>query len=112
MRIGPTEEPITLAAATKRLPRIDGNKVAISPLWRWCGKGLRGRFLEYVRGGRRICTTREALLRFFSDLAGQDEFMSPDTRSQPRFLKHSPVTSRQRQRALAETDALLEGAGI
>ena len=35
-------------------------------------------FLEYVRVGRKICTTREALLRFFSDLADLDDFISVD----------------------------------
>jgi len=111
-RIGPTEELITLTEAAKHLPKVDGKKVSICTLWRWCRVGLRGMFLEYVRVGRKICTTREALLRFFSDLADQDEFVSPDTRSQPRFLKRSPITSRQRQRALAEADAVLEKAGI
>jgi hypothetical protein len=111
-RIGPTEVLITLTEAAKHLPKVDGKKVSVCTIWRWCRVGLRGIFLEYVRCGRTICTTREALLRFFSDLADQDEFIAPDTRSQPRFLKRSPITTRQRQRALAEADAILEKAGI
>jgi hypothetical protein len=111
-RIGPTEELITLTEAAKHLPKVDGKKVSICTLWRWCRMGLRGMFLEYVRVGRKICTTREALLRFFSDLADLDDFVSVDTRSQPRFTKRSPITTRQRQRALAEADAVLERAGI
>jgi len=111
-RISPNEELITLTEAAKHLPKVDGKKVAVCTLWRWCRVGLRGMFLEYVRVGRKICTTREALLRFFTDLADLDDFVSPDTRSQPRFLKRSPITSRQRQRALAEADAILEKAGI
>ena len=111
-RIGPNEELITLTEAAKCLPKVDGKKVSVCTLWRWCRVGLRGMFLEYVRVGRKICTTREAMLRFFSDLADLDDFVSPDTRSQPRFLKRSPITTRQRQLALAEADAVLERAGI
>ncbi len=111
-RISPNEELITLTEAAKHLPKVDGKKVSICTIWRWCRVGLRGMCLEYVRVGRKICTTREAMLRFFSDLADQDEFISPDTRSQPRFLKRSPLTTRQRQRVLAEADAILERAGI
>ena len=111
-RIGPDEQLITLAEATKHLPKVDGKKVSVCTLWRWCRRGLRGAFLEYVRVGRKICTTREAMLRFFSELADMDDRIPPDTRSQPRVLKRPPLTSRQRQRALAEADAVLERAGI
>ena len=105
-------ELLTLTQAAKCLPKVDGNKVAVSTLWRWCRKGLRGVFLQYIRVGRRICTTRSALLQFFADLAELDQRVPPDTRSQPRVLKRRPITSRQRQRALAEADAILDEAGI
>lgn len=111
-RISPVEELITLTEATRHLPKVDGKKVAVCTLWRWCRQGLRGVYLEYVRVGRKICTTREALLRFFSELADLDQRISPDRRSCPPFLKRPPITSRQRQRALAEADAVLERAGI
>ena len=111
-QIGPDERLITLAEATGLLPRIDGKKVAVCTLWRWCRKGLRGKFLDYVRVGRRICTTREALLRFFTALAELDERVEPDRYAKPPSTNRTPVTSRQRQRALAEADAILERAGI
>ena len=111
-QIGPDEQLITLAEATKHLPKVDGKKVSVCTLWRWCRRGLRGLFLEYVRVGRKICTTREAMLRFFSELADLDDRVPPDTWSRPRVLKRPPLTSRQRQRALAEADAVLERAGI
>lgn len=119
-RISPDEELITLTEAAKRLPRLDGKKVSVCTLWRWCRVGMRDVFLEYVRVGRTICTTREAMLRFFSELASLDEHASPTERDKlpsrlPRhFLsrKRSPITSRQRQRALAEADAVLERARI
>ena len=111
-RIGPDEQLITLAEAAKHLPKVDGKKVSVCTLWRWCRRGLRGAFLEYVRVGRKICTTRQALLRFFTDLAELDERTEPDRYAKPTHLNRTPITSRQRQRALAEADAVLERAGI
>lgn len=108
-RIGPHEQLITLSQATKLLPRINGKHPATCTLWRWCRRGLRGVFLEYVRAGRRICTTREALLRFFTALADMDDLAPP---ALPAGLCRRPITSRQRQRALAEADRVLEEAGI
>jgi len=62
---------------------VDGETVSICTLWRWCRKGLRGAFLEYVRVGRKtslrrgcrrqVCTTREGMLRFFTEAAELDE---------------------------------------
>ena len=69
-------------------------------------------FLEYVRVGRKICTTRQALLRFFTDLAEIDKRIEPDRYAKPTHLNRTPITSRQRQRALTEADAVLERAGI
>lgn len=57
-----------------------------------------------LRGvGRKICTTQEALLRFFTELAEIDERVEPDRYSKPAFVKGTPITSRQRQRALKES---------
>ena len=39
VRDGPDEELITLAEATRHLPKADGRKVAVCALWRWCRKG-------------------------------------------------------------------------
>ena len=111
-RIGMNEELMTLTEATKRLPKVDGKRVSICTLWRWCRKGLRGVYLEYVRVGRKICTTHQALLRFFSELADLDARAVSTARSKPLLLKRTPITSRARQQALAQADAILEKAGI
>ena len=111
-RIGPEEELITLGEAAKLLPKVNGKKPAICTLWRWCRKGLRGVFLEYVRVGRKICTTSQAMHRFFTDLADIDEQVEPDRYVKPTSLNRTPITSRQRQRALAKADAILQEAGI
>lgn len=105
----PTNELISLNEAAKLLPRIDGKKVAVVTLWRWCRRGLRGEHLEYTRVGRKICTTHGALLRFFNRLAELDELIPP---SRPATLKRAPISSSQRQRSLAEADAVLKRAGI
>ncbi len=110
--IGPDEELLTLSQAAKCLPKVDGRKVCNTTLWRWCRLGLRGVSLQYVRVGRRLCTSRPALLRFFTTLSQLDRQVPPDTRAQPRTMKRRPITSRRRQRALAEADAVLERAGI
>ena len=91
-----SEELISLSKAATLLPRVNGRKPAVCTLWRWCRKGLRGQFLDYVRVGRKICTTHEALMRFFTDLAEIDERIEPNSRSTPPFLKQKPVTSRRR----------------
>jgi len=108
----PTEELLSLTHAARRLPKIDGKKVAISTLWRWCRRGLRGEHLEYIRVGRKICVSPEALERFFVKLVELDERVPPDTRSLPAALRRPPITSKQRQKALAEADAVLRRAGI
>jgi excisionase family DNA binding protein len=110
-RIGADEPLVTLTEASHWLPRIDGRKIAVATLWRWCRKGLRGVRLEYVRVGRRICTTHGALLHFFHALSSLDE-----QTTQPRLPSSRPkrnaITSRQRLRALADADAVLERARI
>jgi len=111
-RIGATEELITLTEAARRLPKVDGKKVSVCTIWRWCRRGLRGERLEYVRVGRRICTSPKALQHFFAKLTKADERSPVDTRSLPPGLKRPPITSKQRQKALAEADEVLRRAGI
>ena len=108
-RIGPDEELITLSHAARLLPTIERKKIPVSTIWRWCRVGLRGVYLEYVRVGRRLCTTHKALLRFFTALAALDRRNPP---TPPPGLSRRPITSRRRQRELARADAILERAGI
>lgn len=110
--VGPDEDLMTLTQAARCLPKVDGRKVSVCTIWRWCRKGLRGVFLQYVRVGRRVCTTNAALLQFFTAVAELDRQCQPDTPPEPRVLHRRPITSRRRQRTLAEADAILERAGI
>ena len=67
------EGMLTLTEATKALTAASGKRPATSTLWRWCRRGVRGIKLEYVRLGRRILTTPEALERFAKALADLDK---------------------------------------
>ena len=109
---GVTSELLTLADAARLLPKVGGRKIAISTLWRWCTKGLRGEQLQYIRMGRRICTSQQALLAFFSRLTELDECADPDSRTRPRSMKRPRITSGERLRALAEADKILQRARI
>lgn len=105
-----TETVVSLTEATKILPKINGKRPAISTLWRWCRKGLRGVRLEYIRVGRNIATSREALNRFFVAQAAVDPPLAdPPRRERADILRVTPA-DRQRQRA--EADRILDRAGI
>jgi len=113
MPINPDEENVmSLTEATRALPRINGRKPAVSTLWRWCRKGLRGIHLEYLRMGRKIVTSKEALHRFFTELAEADEALEDRPRATPECLRKRGISARARQRALEEADAILAEAGI
>jgi hypothetical protein len=90
-RIGPGEELVTLTQATGLLPLINRKKIPVTTMWRWCRVGLRGAQPEYVRVGRRICTTHEALPRFFAALANLDR---RNRYQPPGGLGRRPITSR------------------
>lgn len=111
-RIGPDEPLITLAQAAELLPRIDQKKVPIGTIWRWCRRGLRGVCLEYVRVGRKICTTHVALLRFFTALSEIDRGAGRRAFTPSPSIPRKPISSRRRQKALAQADAVLARAGI
>lgn len=104
------ETLLSLTQATKVVPTVNGRRPAIATLWRWCRKGLGGVNLEYVRIGRNIATSREALNRFFNRLAAIDT-PAEGTRPSPQARRLVP-TPRARQRMLDEADRVLERAGI
>lgn len=104
------ETIVSLTEATKTLPRVNGKRPAISTLWRWCRKGLRGVRLEYIRVGRNIATSREALSRFFAALADADT--PPAQSPHPVTRPERAAAPAARQRALDEADRILEEAGI
>ena len=102
------DDLLSLAEATKVLPRINGKRPAICTLWRWCRKGLRGVHLDYIRIGRGIATSRQALNQFFNDLAAKDEPIV----TLPRERPFPPVTSKSRQLALQEAERRCQEMGV
>ena len=71
------ESLLTLAQAAKVIPRPNGRQVTVATLWRWCRKGINGVYLEHLCIGRTIVTDKEALNRFFHNLANIDGPLSP-----------------------------------
>jgi len=75
------EKPLSLSEATRVMPKIDGKKLHVSTMWRWCKKGLRGVRLEHIRIGHRVCTTYPAISRFVNKLADVETLTPSDIRA-------------------------------
>jgi len=103
------EDIVSLAEAAHKLPKINGRHPAICTLWRWCRKGLRGVRLEYIRIGRGIATSHQALNRFFNALAEMDQLLSD---SPPLKRSWPPTTSKSRQHAIEDAERICKEAGI
>ena len=113
MAIDPNKEDLlSLTEATKVIPKVNRKRMAKSTLWRWCRKGLRGVHLEYVRVGRDIATSREALNRFFVALAEADASLDdPKPLRLPR-ANRPRYSERAQQRAIERAERRLAEAGI
>lgn len=109
-----SERIIGLAEAARIIPPRNGRRVAISTLWRWCRKGLGGVRLEYIRLGRNIATSTQALNRFFLALANEDvvEMKATDVTARAFTNRQRPLPVAARQASLEQADRILEQAGI
>ena len=58
------EEVFTIKELAEKLPRLDGRRIHIASLYRWCRRGVRGVQLEHVMLGGRIMSSLEAVERF------------------------------------------------
>ncbi len=68
------EEVVSFSEAAKRLPRRRaGKKPHVATLYRWASRGLRGSHLETIQIGGTMCTSVEALQRFFGRLSAPTE---------------------------------------
>lgn len=66
------EEVLTFREATRRLPRrSSGRHPHPATLYRWATEGLRGVRLETIQVGGTLCTSIEALQRFFEQLGNE-----------------------------------------
>ena len=65
------ESVLSLVEAAKKLPRRRaGKKPHVATLYRWASHGLKGIRLETIQVGGTLCTSIEALQRFFERLSG------------------------------------------
>ena len=112
MAIDPNKEKLlSLAEAAKKLPRINNKRPAISTLWRWCRKGIRGVKLDYVRVGRNIATSHEAMGRFFVALADADEPLDESKETLLIPLRRRDKSG-QREKSIERAEHRLQEAGI
>ncbi len=100
------EEKLGLSAASKHVP----DHPHASTLWRWCREGLHGVRLEYLKVGRRIVTSREALDRFFERITEADQAAYADRH--PIQPSHTSPTKASQDSSLAAAERELTDAGI
>jgi hypothetical protein len=92
-----------LQASQRLCPLVGLGAVALKQQFPRLGK---------VAMGSKVCTSKEALQRFFDALVAMDRRRPPAATTQPRVLSRRPITSRARQRALANADTVLQRAGL
>lgn len=113
METGQSDVPwMTLSQAAKGLPKVNGKRIHVSTLWRWCRKGQGGITLEYARMGRRVVVTPEALNRFFVALARIDSVPAQASGIRCPRRKRYSRSDAARQDALQEANAILHKAKI
>ena len=93
-----TERVLTLNNAIAHLPhRRKGSRPHLATLYRWANRGIKGVKLETLQVGGTLCTSIEALQRFFDRL------------SEPRQPRPNKDPHRQRRIAAAERECNQEG---
>lgn len=111
MAINLQDEILSLADVSRALPAIEGKRLHVSTILRWCRIGCGGVQLEHVKIGCRVCTSRKALARFIKRrTAAGMQFVEQNPRSPGGALK--PRTRKQRDRGHAEAEAELAAAEI
>ena len=94
-----TESVLSLNDATARLPRRRrGSRPHVATLYRWAQRGIKGIRLETIQVGGTLCTSTEALQRFFDRL------------SEPR--EPAPNKSPHREREIEAAERECREAGI
>ena len=99
----------TLAEASKILSK-GGRKPSTTTLWRWARRGCKNVRLQYVRFGRQIRVTPEALAEFGRALADADEPL--DTPALPAKVKRKPRSESRRMRDIESAEAFLRAEGV
>ena len=109
------EDIMSLAEASKRLPRVDGRRPHASTIWRWARRGVSVRgpdgervriYLETRRLGPKVVTSAEALERFSERLAAVE---LPELTRPPTFPRR-PRKRAEKEIADAEKRLAAKGA--
>jgi len=108
-----TEELLTLKDVCRLLPRRrGGKKPAFSTVWRWALHGVRGVRLETLRCGGTLCSSREALQRFFNRLSECDDAVQAEQQLGYGRPRQRQRAVEQAERELAKVDAQLQKEGF
>ena len=102
------EKLVSMTEAAKILPLVDGKKPHLSTIFRWMKIGIRGVQLEHIYIGRKLCTSEEALQRFFQ--ASTDA--APVPRPQRSRAGEKARTAGQREAAVAKAKERLAANGV
>lgn len=90
-----SERIVTLTGATKYVPRRRrGKPTHVGTIYRWADPGLRGIRLEVLRIGGTLCTSVEALQRFFDRLTAIPPDCVPPSQDQPAAADDADVDQR------------------
>lgn len=107
-----SEDVVSLTEAAKFVPRRRaGKKAHPSTLFRWAKDGMRGRKLETIRVGGTICTSREALARFFEALT-RDAQGSDGVAAESRPAVPTVRSASERRRAIERAERELAALGV
>lgn len=101
-------EYLTLSQAAKILPRINGNRIHTSTLYRWTQR-IKGPKLRYLRIGRKIVTTESWMQQFFCALASADTAQSDRQHAPIKRKRRRPAN---RQASIDQANEVLRNAGI
>jgi hypothetical protein len=100
------ETTLRLADVPKHVPtRRAGKKLHVATAFRWAKTGVRGVKLETIRIGGTLCTSVEALQRFFERLSATDT-------EQPAHAVDGIRSTSRRQRDIAAAQRKLAARGI
>jgi hypothetical protein len=95
-------EYLTLSQAAKILPRINGNRIHTSTLYRWTQR-IKGPKLRYLRIGRKIVTTESWMQQFFCALATADTAQSDRQHAHVKHKRRPRPAQRKAEQNEAET---------
>ncbi|NLV40576.1 MAG: helix-turn-helix domain-containing protein [Candidatus Hydrogenedentes bacterium] len=109
MTPSPSPSLLTLPEAAAYLGR-GGKRPSTVTVWRWCRKGCRGVSLKYLRMGREIRVTEDALRDFGQRLAQADRPLTASAAPTPAQTERTR-TDAERDKAVAEARENLRRRG-